>query len=210
MCLAENANSKVGHGKLGDLLTRSVHPWLPDGMAELLDDVIGEVSEYIQSRHHLVIVEGFRQSLAEEKDTLEHVNCGREDPCLKGSRFLMQVIFIFIFVLGLVSLLTDGLFIRVNAPVTSSLLMSFEGFKLSARHQPFIKGLWVLSGGISFPSPGRRHQWSSHCRRSSQVRSEDVSCQSFDCATVIVGQWSMIRGPCRQLRGSLANVSLMN
>ncbi len=85
-------------------MTRSIPPWLPDGTAELLDDVVGEVSEYIQSRHHLVIVEGFRRSLAEEKDTLEHVNCGRADPGLKGSRFLLQVIFIFIFVLGLVIL----------------------------------------------------------------------------------------------------------
>jgi hypothetical protein len=54
-------------------------------MAELLDDVVGEVSEYIQSCHHLVVVEGFRRSLAEEKDMLEHVNCGRADPGLKGA-----------------------------------------------------------------------------------------------------------------------------
>ncbi len=93
-------------------MTRSVPPWLPDGTAELLDDVVGEISEYIQSCHHLVIVEGFRRSLAEEKDMLEHVNCGHADPGLEGSRFLLQVIFIFIFVLGLI---TDGLFIRVNA-----------------------------------------------------------------------------------------------
>ncbi len=64
-------------------------PWLPGGTAELLDDVVGEVSEHIQSRHHLVIIEGFRRSLAEKKDTLEHVNCGCADPGLKGSRFLM-------------------------------------------------------------------------------------------------------------------------
>jgi hypothetical protein len=152
-------------------MTRSVPPWLPDGMAELLDDVVCEVLEYIQSRHHLVIVEGFRCSLAEEKDMLEHVNCGRADPGLEGSRFLLQVIFMFIFVLGLISLVTDGLFIRVNAPVTPSLLTSFEGFKLSARHQPFIKGLRALSEGISFPHPGRL-LWPSRCQglvRSSQT-----------------------------------------
>jgi hypothetical protein len=88
-------------------MTRSVPPWLPDGTAELLDDVVGGVSEYIQSYHHLVVVEGFCRSLAEEKDMLGHVNCGRADPGLKGSRFLLQVIFIFIFVLGLVSLVTS-------------------------------------------------------------------------------------------------------
>ncbi len=144
-------------------MTRSIPPWLPDGTAELLDDVVGEVSEYIQSRHHLVIVEGFHRSLAEEKDTLEHVNCGRADPGLKGSRFLLQVIFIFIFVLGLVSLVMEGLFIRVNAPVMPSLSMLFKGFKLSARHQPFMKGLQALSEGISFPHLGRLLQ-PSHCR----------------------------------------------
>ncbi len=146
-------------------MSRSVPPWLPDGTAELLDDVIGEVSEYIQSCHHLVILEGFRRSLAEEKDTLEHVNCGCADPGLKGSRFLLRVITIFVFVLGLV---TVGLFIRVNAPVTPSLSTSFEGFKLSARHQPFMIGLRALSEGISFPRPGQL-LWPSHCR--SQVRS---------------------------------------
>ncbi len=143
-------------------MTRSVPPWLPDGTAELLDDVVGEVLEYIQSCHHLVVIEGFRRSLAEEKDMLEHVNCDCADPGLEGSRFLLRVIFIFIFVLGLVSLVTDGLFIRVNAPVTPSLSMSFKGFKLSARHQPFIKGLRALSEGISFPRPGRL-LWPSHC-----------------------------------------------
>ena len=141
-------------------MTRSIPPWLPDGMAELLDDVVGEVLEYIQSCHHLVVVEGFCCSLAEKKNMLEHVNCGCADPGLEGSRFHMRVIFIFVFVLGLVS---DGLFIRVNAPVTPSLSMSFEGFKLSARHQPFMKGLRALSEGISFPCPGRL-LWPSHCR----------------------------------------------
>jgi hypothetical protein len=173
-------------------VSRSIPPWLPDGTAELLDDVISEVLEHIQSRHHLVIVEGFCHSLAEEKDMLEHVNCGRADLCLEKSRFLLRVIFIFIFVLGLV---TDDLLIRVNAPVTLSLLTSFKGFKLSARHQPFMKGLQALSEGISFPSPRRRRRWSSHCRWSSPVRLDDVSCQSVDCAMVVAGQWSVARGP---------------
>ncbi len=102
-------------------MTRSIPPWLPDGTAELLDDVVSEVLEYIQSRHHLVVVEGFRRSLAEEKDMFEHVNCGCVDPGLEGSRFLLRVIFISIFVLGLISLVTDSLFIKVNAPVTLSL-----------------------------------------------------------------------------------------
>jgi hypothetical protein len=143
MCLAQNANSlRRVTGSLEIWCPGLSPPWLPDGTAELLDDVVGEVSEYIQSRYHLVIVEGSRCSLAEKKDTLEHVNCGCADPGLMGSRFLLRVIFIFIFVLGLVS---DGLFIRVNAPVTPSMSTSFEGFKLSTRHQPFMKGLRAWS-----------------------------------------------------------------
>jgi hypothetical protein len=121
-------------------VSRSVPPWFPDGTAELLDDVVGEVSEHIQSHHHLVVVEGFCRSLAEKKDLLEHVNCGRADPGLEGSRFLLWVIVIIIFVFVL-----NGLFIRVNAPVTPSLSTSFKGFKLSARHQPFMEGLRVHS-----------------------------------------------------------------
>ncbi len=79
-------------------------PWsvpsrLPDGTEELLDDVISEVSEYIQGCNHLVTVEGFHRSLAEKKDSLEHVNSGLADPSLKGSSFILQVNFIFIFVL---------------------------------------------------------------------------------------------------------------
>jgi hypothetical protein len=128
----ERKQLEAGHGKLGDLITRSVPPWLPDGTAELLGDVVIEVLKYIQSCHHLVVVEGLRCSLAEKKDTLEHVNCGRADPGLEGSRFLLQVIFIFILVLGHISLVTGSLFIRVYAPVTQSLWMLFEGFKLSA------------------------------------------------------------------------------
>jgi hypothetical protein len=144
-------------------VSRSISPWLPYGTAELLDDVVSEVSEYIQSRHHLVIVEGFRCSLAEKKDSLEHVNGGRVDPGLEGSRFLLQVIFIFLFLLIL-----DSLFVRVNAPVTPSLSTLFEGFKLSARHQHFLPGLGAWSIGTSSPCPGQL-LWSSHCR--GQVRS---------------------------------------
>ncbi len=88
----ERKQLETGHGKLGDLMTRSAPPWLPDGTAELLDDVVDEVLEYIQSRHHLVVVEGFRRSLAEKKNTLEHVNCGCVDPGLKGNSILLQVI----------------------------------------------------------------------------------------------------------------------
>ncbi len=72
----------------------------------------------------------------------------------------MRVIFIFVFVLGLVM---DGLFIRVNAPVMPSLSTLFKGFKLSARHQPFMKGLRARFEGISFLRPGRL-LWPSHFR----------------------------------------------
>ncbi len=91
---------EASHGKLGDLVSWSVPSWLPDGTAELLDDVISEVSEYIQGCNHLVIIEGFCRSLAEKKDLLEHVNGGRADPSLEGSNFLLRVIFaVFILVL---------------------------------------------------------------------------------------------------------------
>ncbi len=72
------------HGKLGDLVSWSVPSRLPYGMADLLDDVVSEVSEYIQGHNHLVIVESFRRSFAEKKDLLEHVNGGLADPSLKG------------------------------------------------------------------------------------------------------------------------------
>jgi hypothetical protein len=59
-----------------------VPSWLPDGTAELLDDVVGEVSKYVQCGDHLVFVEGFCCSLAEEKDFLEHVHSGLLDSLL--------------------------------------------------------------------------------------------------------------------------------
>ncbi len=83
-------------------MSRSIPPWLPDGTAELLDDVIGEISEYIQSCHHLVVVEGFRHSLAEKKDSLEHVSGGCADPSLEGSNFHLRGI-VAVFVLVLIS-----------------------------------------------------------------------------------------------------------
>ncbi len=159
------------HGKLRDLVSWSDPSWLPDGTAELLDDVISEVSEYIQGCNHLVIVEGFCCSWAEKKDSLERVNSGLADPSLKGSSFIFRVIFIVIFVFVL-----DSLFVRVNAPVTLSLSTSFEGFKLSTRRQPFLQGLRAHFEGISSPFPWRR-RWSSHCRGSSPVRSDNVSHQ---------------------------------
>ncbi len=39
---------EASHGKLGDLVSRYVPSWLPDGTAALLDDVVGEVSKYIK------------------------------------------------------------------------------------------------------------------------------------------------------------------
>jgi hypothetical protein len=84
---------EASHGKLGDLVSWSVPSQLPDGTAELLDDVISEASEYIQGCNHLVIIEGFRCSLAEKKDSLEHANGGHVDPSLEGRSFLLWVIF---------------------------------------------------------------------------------------------------------------------
>ncbi len=187
---------EVSHGKLGDLVSRSISSWLPDGMAELLDDVVGEDLEYVQGRNHLVIIEGFRRPLA-KKDSFEHVNSGLADPSLEGSSFLSRVIFIvFVFFL-------DGRFVRVNAPVTPSLLTSFEGFKLSTRHQPFLQDLRAHSKGISPPSRWCR-RISPHCGGSSPVRLDNVCCQSF------VRRLSRVNGLCRQLRSGLSNVGLMN
>jgi hypothetical protein len=90
----------AGHGELGDLVSRSIPSWLPDGMAELLDDIIGEVLEYIQSRHHLVVVEGFHCPLAKREYLLEHINSGLADPSLEGNSILLRVIVaVFVFVL---------------------------------------------------------------------------------------------------------------
>ncbi len=82
---------KASHEKLEDLVSRYIPSWLPDGMAELLDDVVSEVSECIQCCDHLVIVEGFRRSLAKEKDYLEHVHSGLADSCLEESLFPLRV-----------------------------------------------------------------------------------------------------------------------
>ncbi len=188
---------EASDGKLRDLVSWSAPFRLPYGMAELLDDVVGEVSQYIQGHNHLVIVEGFRCSLAEKKDLLEHVNSGLSDPCLKGSSFLLRVIpivtVIFVFVL-------DGRFVRVNASLAPGLSYSFPGFKMSARHQPFLQVL--RTHPIWSHSRGR--WWSRHCRGSSPVRLNDVSHQ-------LVMRWSSwVNGPCWQSCGGLANVGLVN
>ncbi len=136
----------------------------------------------------MVIVEGFHYSLAEKKDWLELVSGVCVDPSLKGSNFLSRVIFI-VFVLILIS---DSLLVRVNAPVTPSLLTLFEGFKLSSRHQHFPPGLGARSIGISSLRLGRL-VWSSHCRGSSLVRLDEVSHQLVVRVMVIAGQWSVVR-----------------
>jgi hypothetical protein len=122
---------KASHGKLGDLLSSYVPSWLPDGMAELLDDVVGEVSEYVQGADHLVIVEGFCCSLAEEKDSLEHVHSGLADSCLKDIWFTLRATCILNVVIIVV---TNSQFVGVNALLMLRLATGFQGFKLSARH----------------------------------------------------------------------------
>ncbi len=71
----------ASHRKLGDLVPGCIPFRLPDGMAELLDDVVGKVSKYIQGGDHLVIVEVCFCSFAEEKDSLLHINCVLADSC---------------------------------------------------------------------------------------------------------------------------------
>ncbi len=145
---------KASHGKLGDLVSRYIPFWLPDGTAELLDDVISQVLECIQCSDHLVVGEGFCCSLAEEKASLEHVQSGLADSCLKGSWFPLRVTCIFSIVVVVVF---DGLFVGVNAPLMLRLLASFQGFKLSARHQPFLQVLRAQPQGIPSPSCSSRH-----------------------------------------------------
>ncbi len=145
-------------------MSRSVPSWLPDGRAELLDDVVSEVLEHIQSCHHLVVVEGFRHSLAKQEYSLKHINSGLADPSLNGNSILWWVpvaVFIFIFV-------SDSQLVRVHTLNTPSLLTSFKGFKLSARHQHILPGLGAQSIGISL-SPHPRFGISRRCE--GQVRS---------------------------------------
>jgi hypothetical protein len=77
------------------LVSRYIPSWLPDGTAELFGDVLSEVLECIQCGDHLVVVEGFCHSLAEEKDSLEHVHSGLAESCLEESRFPLRVTCIF-------------------------------------------------------------------------------------------------------------------
>ncbi len=121
-------------------MSRYVPSWLPDGTAELLDNVVSEVLECIQCGDHLVILEGFCRFLAEEKDSIEHVHSGLVDSCLKESRLPLRVTSIFSVV---VVVIFNGRFVRVNAPLVLRLLASFQGFKLSARHQSFLNVLRV-------------------------------------------------------------------
>ncbi len=139
-----------------------VPSWLPDDTAELLDDVVSEGLECIQCGDHLVIVESFFCSLAEEKDFLEYVHSGLTDSCLEESRFPLRVTCIFSII---VIVVFNGQFIGVNAPLAPRLSMSFQGFKLSVRHQPFLQVLRVQPQGISFPSRS-----SCHGKELSQVK----------------------------------------
>ncbi len=147
----------MSHGKLGDLVSSYIPSWLPDGTAELLDDVAGEVSKNVQGGDHLVFVEGFRCSLAEEKDSLEHVHSGLANSCLEVSRFPLRVTCIFSII---VIIIIDCQFVRVNAVLTLRLATGFQSFKLSVRHQPFLQGLRAVPHGMP----------SCHCKVLSQVK----------------------------------------
>ncbi len=147
-------------------MSRYVPSWLPDCTAELLDDVVSEVSECIQCGDHLIIVEGFCRSLAEEKDSFEDVHSGLADSCLEESWFPLRVTCIFSIV---VIVVFDGRLVRVNALLAPRLSMSFQGFKLSMRHQPFLQVLRVQPQGISSPSRS-----SCHCKALSQVKGQTM------------------------------------
>ncbi len=133
---------EASHGKLGDLLSRYVPSRLPDDTTELLDDVVGEVLKYIEGGDHLVIIEGFCRSLAEAKDSLKHVDCVLTNSCLNKGRFTLRVFCYFSVIVAIV--VFDSQFVRVDALITLHLVMGFQGFKLSVRHQPFLEVLRAL------------------------------------------------------------------
>jgi hypothetical protein len=143
------------HRKLGDLVSVYIPSRLFDGTAELLDDVIREVSKYIQGGDHLAIVEFYRCSLAEEKDCLEHFHCVRADYCLNEGQVPLRVFCFFSIVIIIV--VFDSQFIRVDAPFMPRTATGFKGFILSARHQHL---LLDLRAGSSC---------SCNCKASSQV-----------------------------------------
>jgi hypothetical protein len=163
-------------------------------MAELLDDVVSEVLECIQCCDHLVIVEGFRRSLAEEKNSLEHVHSGLADSFLEESRFPLRVTCLFSVI---VIVIFNVRFVGVNAPIMPRLSDSFQGFKLSARHKSFLQVL-------------RAHPPSCHCKALSQVKVKQHKssvCQSCNWSLQVNGhaighrglvlavvQWSCQRG----------------
>jgi hypothetical protein len=128
-------------------------------MAELLDDVISEVLEYVQGGDYLVVVEGVRRSLAEEKDSLEHVHCGLADSCLEESQFPLRVTCIFSII---VAVIIGSRFFGVNTPLMPRLATGFQGFKLNTRHQLFLQALRADPCGIR----------SCHCKALSQVKGQ--------------------------------------
>ncbi len=103
---------EASHIKLGDLVSGIVSSRLLDGTAELLDDVVSEVSKYIQGGDHLVVVEGYRRSLAEEEDSLEHIDCVLADSCLGNSWFPLTVFCFFSIIIVIV--VFDSQFVRAD------------------------------------------------------------------------------------------------
>jgi hypothetical protein len=152
-----------------------VPSWLPDGTAELLDDVIGEVLKYIKGGDHLVVIEGFRRSMAEEKYSLEHADCVLANSCLNEGRFTFRVACIFSVVIVIV--VFNSRFVRVDAPLMPRSMMGFQGFKLSARHQPFLEVLRLLPC------------LSCHCKALSQVKVKQHTPSVNWLQLVIVSQW---------------------
>ena len=80
--------------------------------------------------------------MAEEKDSLEHVNCVLVDSCLDEGRVPLRVFCFFSVVI--VIIIFDSSFVKVDVPLTLRLATGFQGFNLGARHQPFLEVLRVL------------------------------------------------------------------
>jgi hypothetical protein len=126
-----------------------------------------------------VVLEGFCHSLAEEKDSLEHVHSGLMDSCLEESRFPLRVTCIFSIVVVVV---IDGQFVGVNTPLMPRLATGFQGFKPSARHQPFLQALRAdPCKDTLLPLQGVKSG-----QRSNNVSRQPVDCPSGCCESMVM------------------------
>jgi hypothetical protein len=119
------------HRKLGDLVSGYVPSRLLDGTADLLDDVVSEVPKKTLGGNYLVVIKGYCCSLAEEKDSLEHIDYVLMDSCLDEGRVPLRI---FCFFSLIIIIVFGSQFVRVDTSFTPSTATGFKGFILSVRH----------------------------------------------------------------------------